>query len=233
MLVNRMLQAVGVYGYNLRVMSNACWKLFRTGALITLICSAFNTDAASVGLAWDANSDPNIAGYRLHTGSQSGVYSQSTNVGNTNFVLVTNLIAGKPYYFTVTAYNTTAVESAPSNQVTYTAPLSAPTPTATPSPSPSPKHSQVPSVMVSPVPASTLRSSTVTFQWTAGSATAYGLTVGSSPGAADIYSSTVLHIFSQTVTKIPTDGRTVYVTLYSQVSNNSWVSNRYTYTALK
>src|ERR1700738_2745111 len=214
-----MLQAVGVYGYNLRVMSNACWKLFRTGALITLICSAFNTDAASVGLAWDANSDPNIAGYRLHTGSQSGVYSQSTNVGNTNFVLVTNLIAGKPYYFTVTAYNTTAVESAPSNQVTYMAPPSSPTPTATPSPGP--KHSQFPAVMVSPVPASTLHSSTVTFKWTAGNATAYGLTVGSSPGAADIYSSTVLHIFSQTVTNIPTDGRTVYVTLYSQASNKS------------
>src|ERR1700736_5351525 len=204
-----MLPAVGIYGYNLRVMSNACWRLFRTGALITLVCSAFNTDAASVGLAWDANSDPNIAGYRLYTGSQSGVYSQSTNVGNTNFVLVTNLMAGKPYYFTVTAYNTTAVESAPSNQVTYTAPLSSPTPTATPShspspsPSPSPKHSQVPAMMVSPVPASTFRSSMVTFQGTAGSATAYGLTVGSSPGAADIYSSTVLHIFSQTVTNIP------------------------------
>ena len=226
-----MLPAVGIYGYNLRVVSNACWKLFRTGALITLICSAFNTDAANVGLAWDANSDPNIAGYRLYTGFQSGIYSQSTNVGNTNYVLVTNLIAGKPYYFTVTAYNTTAVESAPSNQVTYTAPPSSPTPTATPSPSP--KHSRGPAVMVSPVPASTLRSSTVTFQWTAGSATAYGLTLGSSPGAADIYYSTVLHTLSKTVTNIPTNGRTVYVTLYSQVSNNSWVSNRYTYTALK
>ena len=87
--------------------------------------------------------------------------------------------------------------------------------------------------MVSPVPGSKFTSSTVTFQWTAGGATAYGLTVGSSPGAADIYNSgTTLHATSQTVSSIPTDGRTVYVRLYSQVSG-SWTFNSYTYTAFK
>jgi hypothetical protein len=84
--------------------------------------------------------------------------------------------------------------------------------------------------MISPVPGSTFTGSTVTFQWTPGSATAYGLTVGSSAGGKDIYTSTLLHTTSVTVTNIPTDGRTVYVRLYSQV-NNTWSFKSYTYTA--
>src|ERR1700736_2461374 len=85
-------------------------------------------------------------------------------------------------------------------------------------------------VMVSPAPGSTLSGSTVTFQWTAGSATAYALTLGSTARTVDIYSSNVLSTTSVTVSNIPTDGRTVYATLYSQVSN-SWISKLYTYKA--
>jgi hypothetical protein len=115
-----------------------------------------------------------------------------------------------------------------------------PTPTATPTPSstpvptatPTPTPASGPAVMISPAPGSTFSGSTVTFQWTAGSATAYGLTVGSSSGSADVYASSVLHTLSQTVTNIPTDGRTIYVRLYSQV-NDSWTSNSYTYKAFK
>jgi uncharacterized protein (DUF1800 family) len=70
----------------------------------------------------------------------------------------------------------------------------------------------------------------VTFQWTAGSATAYALTLGSTARTVDIYSSNVLSTTSVTVSNIPTDGRTVYATLYSQVSN-SWISKLYTYKA--
>jgi hypothetical protein len=109
-------------------------------------------------------------------------------------------------------------------------PTATPKPTATPSPTPTGTPSPVPAAMVSPVPGSTFSSSTVTFQWTAGNATAYGVTLGSSPGAADIYASTVLHSLLQTITNIPTDGRVVYVRLYSQV-NGTWTSNSYTYKA--
>ncbi len=72
----------------------------------------------------------------------------------------------------------------------------------------------------------------MTFQWTAGGATAYILTLGSTLRGIDIYSSNVVQATSVTVGNIPTDGRTVYAALYSQV-NNSWVSNTYTYTASK
>jgi hypothetical protein len=70
----------------------------------------------------------------------------------------------------------------------------------------------------------------VTFNWSAGSASAYFLFVGSSPHGADIYNSGVVHTLSATVNNVPTDGRTIYVTLGSQV-NGSWTTNSYTYTA--
>jgi hypothetical protein len=86
--------------------------------------------------------------------------------------------------------------------------------------------------MVSPSPGSTFSGSTVTFQWTAGGATAYALTLGSSTRTVDIYNSNTIHTTSVTVSNIPTDGRTVYATLYSQV-NNTWVNTAYTYKAAK
>jgi hypothetical protein len=73
-------------------------------------------------LAWDLSSSPNIAGYRLYSGTTSGVYSQTSELGNATSTLVSNLVTGKTYFFVVTAYNTMGVESAPSNEVSYLAP---------------------------------------------------------------------------------------------------------------
>ena len=86
--------------------------------------------------------------------------------------------------------------------------------------------------MLSPPPGSTFTSSSVTFTWSAGSATAYFLFVGNSLHTADLYNSGVVTVKSKTVINIPTDGRTIYVTLGSQV-NGSWFTKDYTYTALK
>jgi outer membrane biosynthesis protein TonB len=136
---------------------------------------------------------------------------------------------------TITPTPTPTIAPSPTPSPTAT-PIASPTPTPTPTAAPSPTPTATPgsgtAVMVSPPPGSTFSGSTVTFQWTAGSATAYGLTVGSSPGAADIYASSVLSTLSQTVTNIPTDGRTVYVRLYSLVGR-SWTFNDYTYKAFK
>ena len=84
--------------------------------------------------------------------------------------------------------------------------------------------------MISPPPGSTFSSSTVTFSWTAGSATTYALAIGSTPQKPEIYNSGAVHMASVTVNNIPTDGRTIYVALASQV-NGTWTTNRYTYTA--
>ena len=85
----------------------------------------------------------------------------------------------------------------------------------------------------SPSPKSLLTSSTVTFQWSASApATAYWIDVGSSAGGNQYYQSQSLPTttFSATVSGLPTNGSTVYVTMYSLIGGQ-WVYNQYTYTA--
>jgi hypothetical protein len=109
-------------------------------------------------------------------------------------------------------------------------PTPTPTPTATPSPTPTPTPTTGAAVITSPSLGSTFTSSTVTLTWSTGSANGYFLLVGSSLHGADIYNSGVVTVHSKTVNNVPTDGRTIYVTLGSQV-NGSWLINSYTYTA--
>jgi hypothetical protein len=70
----------------------------------------------------------------------------------------------------------------------------------------------------------------VTFTWSACSATNYFLFVGTGLHKADIYNSMVTTALSKTVTNIPTNGHTIYVTLGSQV-NGTWFTQDYAYTA--
>src|ERR1700730_8523623 len=76
----------------------------------------------NVRLAWNPDLIPNLADYRLYYGTAPNVHTQKIEVGNFTTVSVPNLIQGQTYFFAVTAYNTAAVESAPSNQVSYTVP---------------------------------------------------------------------------------------------------------------
>src|SRR5207237_8618125 len=76
----------------------------------------------------------------------------------------------------------------------------------------------------------TFSSSTVTFSWSAGTATNYVLLLGSALNSTDIYSSSLLSTLTTTAAGLPTDGRTIYASLYSNVSG-SWLVNRYTYRA--
>ena len=87
-------------------------------------------------------------------------------------------------------------------------------------------------VITTPVPGSTLSGSSVAFTWTAGTgATAYWLDAGNTVGGNQYYQSGNLgNVLATTANGLPTDGSTVYVTLYSQVGGQ-WLSNAYTYTA--
>ena len=89
-----------------------------------------------------------------------------------------------------------------------------------------------PPAMTSPAPGSHLTSSTPTFQWSPGSGvTAYEIAVGTKwPGSNDIYGSSVLQSTSATVSGLPTNGVTVYVTLRYQIEG-VWSDLFYTYTA--
>jgi hypothetical protein len=78
-------------------------------------------------------------------------------------------------------------------------------------------------VMTTPAPGSTFTGTTVTFNWAAGAASsAYWLDLGNVPGGNQYYQSGNLGTaLTATVNSLPTDGSTVYATLYSLV-NGSW-----------
>jgi hypothetical protein len=75
--------------------------------------------AVPVTFAWDAVSDPSLAGYMLYYGYASGQYSFSVNVGNTTTASLADLDQSKVYYIAATAYDTSGNESSFSNEVTY------------------------------------------------------------------------------------------------------------------
>src|SRR5664280_2883937 len=87
-------------------------------------------------------------------------------------------------------------------------------------------------VITAPAPGSTLSGASVTFNWTAGtSATAYWLDIGNVAGGNQYYQSGNLgNVLTTTASGLPTDGSTVYVTLWSLV-DGQWLNNQYTYTA--
>ncbi|BCA53033.1 hypothetical protein W02_01730 [Nitrospira sp. KM1] len=71
---------------------------------------------ASASLSWNANSESDLAGYKVYYGTSSGNYTSSINVGKVTNYTVTGLATGRTYYFALTAYDTTGNESAKSSE---------------------------------------------------------------------------------------------------------------------
>ena len=90
------------------------------GTFVFLIC-LFSfvpcAQAGEVALAWDANSEPDISGYRIYVGVESRQYNNVIDVGNNASCVVSGLEQGRAYYFAATAYNTMDLESNFSNEV--------------------------------------------------------------------------------------------------------------------
>ena len=169
---------------------------------------------SSVNFTW--NPGLGASAYWIDAGSTPGgnQYWQSGNLGNVTSAVVSNLPTdGSTVY--VTLYSFVGGQWL-NNQYTYTAFNLA--------------GSQ--GVITSPVPNSQFTDTTVTFTWTAGGgATAYWLDVGSSPGGNQYWQSGNLgNVLTTTVSGLPNDGSTVYVTLYSYVAGQ-WLGTTYTYTA--
>jgi FG-GAP-like repeat/Fibronectin type III domain len=79
------------------------------------LCGVAN--AATLTLAWNRNPEPDIAGYVVQWGTQPGVYTSSSNVGNVTTQQVTGLADATVYYFVVKAYNTAGLMSGYSSEV--------------------------------------------------------------------------------------------------------------------
>ena len=97
----------------------------RIALFVAIIAIALGAHAGTtnITLAWNANSETNLAGYRLYYGTAAGTYSGSKLVGpSTTSTTLSNLTTGQAYYFAVKATNTAGLESAFSTEVAYTAP---------------------------------------------------------------------------------------------------------------
>ncbi|MGA6826000.1 fibronectin type III domain-containing protein [Nitrospira sp. NS4] len=74
----------------------------------------------SVSVAWDPVTSTGLAGYKVYMGTASGNYGTPIDVGNVTSSLVDSLLVGTTYYFVVTAYNSSGLESPPSTEVSKT-----------------------------------------------------------------------------------------------------------------
>jgi len=170
---------------------------------------------SSVAFQWSAG--PGAAAYWVDIGSTAGGnnYYSSGNLGNVLTTTANGLPTNGSSTVYVTLYSLVSGQWL-SNAYTYTAFNLA---TAR-------------GVMTTPTQGSTLSSGTVTFSWTAGSeASAYWVDIGTSAGGNSLYSSGNLgNVLSTTVGGLPTNGSTIYVTLYSLIGSQ-WTGNAYTYTA--
>ena len=83
--------------------------------------SAASRDAASTGitLAWDPNTEGDVAGYRIYYGFESGNYEAHIDVGNKTTHTLTDLTPDRVYYFSAKAYNTANQESTFSTEVSH------------------------------------------------------------------------------------------------------------------
>ena len=71
-------------------------------------------------MAWDANSEPDLAGYNIYYGTASRNYTHRINVGNTTEYTVKDLDDGGTYYFAATAYDRDGNESVYSAELVHT-----------------------------------------------------------------------------------------------------------------
>ncbi len=85
---------------------------------LTLFLYAAPLFAGNATLSWDPPTTnvgktplTDLAGFIIYYGTDSGVYSNSINVGNITTYQVGNLTEGFTYYFTITAYDTSGNES--------------------------------------------------------------------------------------------------------------------------
>lgn len=92
------------------------------GALLLLLVWTTPSFSAQVTLAWDANTEPDLAGYRIHYGTSSGVYPFSVDLRKNTGCTISDLEEGTTYFFAATAYDTHGDESEFSRELHYTTP---------------------------------------------------------------------------------------------------------------
>ncbi len=87
----------------------------------TLFSSAI---AGNVEISWDANQEPDLAGYKVYYGQETGKYVANVDAKLALKYVFSNLTEGQTYFFVVTAYDTAGNESVYSVEVSTEVPVS-------------------------------------------------------------------------------------------------------------
>lgn len=78
--------------------------------------------AASLLVSWAANSESDIAGYKVYYGTQPQAYGTPVDAGNVTSFQLNNAASGTTYYIAITAYDTSGNESSFSTESSITVP---------------------------------------------------------------------------------------------------------------
>ena len=102
----------------------------RAGLQAQLYVAGPETKDYTVRLGWSPSPSPGVTGYDIYWGYSSGQYSDLVDVGNVTDVTLGGLSTNMVYYFEVVAYDSTGLESLPSNEISYSVPVAAAQPPA-------------------------------------------------------------------------------------------------------
>jgi len=91
-------------------------------SLFAFFCLAASSEGAEIRIAWDPNTEEDLAGYRVYYGTASKTYGQPITIGKETTYAITGLIPGQRYCIAVTAFDTAGNESDFSNEVCGVAP---------------------------------------------------------------------------------------------------------------
>src|SRR6202171_2146733 len=100
------------------------WRPCTIVLLVWVLVSASALHADTATVTWNANPEPDVEGYLLSYGTESGQYSNGVPVGNVTTYDLT-LTDGQRYYFVVQAYNTAGLYSDLSAEVVRHGPRAA------------------------------------------------------------------------------------------------------------
>jgi len=98
--ITKYFNCLGTKPFNLTIV--LILSLFFLGLPI-LTCPLGKAMAADITLAWDHNSEPDLAGYKLYLGNSPQNYSQFIDLGLTTQYTISGLTDGTVYFFTLTA----------------------------------------------------------------------------------------------------------------------------------
>jgi hypothetical protein len=107
--------------------------LFFSVLLMAVLISVWARAEQAI-LGWDANTEADLAGYRIHYGTASGSYTTHLDVHNVTAFTVTGLSPGQTYYFAASAYDIYGNESGYSNEVSHSIPAANGAPSTPPAP---------------------------------------------------------------------------------------------------